>query len=146
MDFEFIRFPTTKSLVNDKMPTRSSPWQRNAELWKTAGVAVLVLGFVAAGIIYWSGEKSLTRASDDRQTSADETRWKDGSLSPEDLKGSSRTIEMNYGKVSVLIVNWLHRFEQLKPHQLLALLVATIATLVAVTCFFIASRLPGERL
>jgi hypothetical protein len=141
-----MRKSKESELVNDKRPSLSSPLKRNAELWKTAGVAMLVLGFVVASLIYWSGEKSLTRASDDRQTPVEETRWKDGSLSPEDLKGSSRTIEMNYGKVSVLIVNWLHRFEQLKPHQLLAVLVATIATLVAVTCFFMANRLPGERL
>ena len=27
---------------------------------------------------------------------------------------------MNYGKVAVLIVNWLHWWEELKPHQWLA--------------------------
>jgi hypothetical protein len=114
---------------------------RLAELLKTIGVAVLVLGFAAASLIYWNGEKRSEVDSRGDQTSNLERSWKDGSLSPEDLKGSSRTIEMNFGKVAVTIVGWLHRLAALKPHQLLAIAVATITALVAICCFLVAKRL-----
>jgi hypothetical protein len=132
--------------VNDKTPIPSSPLERRAELLKTFGVAVLVLGFIAASIIYWNGEKrSAIGSHHDREPSDLESSWKDGTLSPEDTKGSSRTIEMNYGKVAVLIVNWLHWWEELKPHQWLAFVIATSATLVAMGCFFIANHLIPRR-
>jgi hypothetical protein len=128
------------------MPIQSPPLKRRAELLKTVGVAVLVLGFIAASIIYWSGEKRSATDVHDRETSNLEGYWKDGTLSPEDSKGSSRSIEMNYGKVAVLIVNWLHRWEELKSHQLLAVVTATIATLIAMCCFLIAKRLLRVRI
>ena len=128
------------------MPIQSSPLQRRAELFKTVGVAVLVLGFIAASIIYWSGEKRSATSSQDREISNLGGSWKDGTLSPEDSKGSSRTIEMNYGKVAVLIENWLHRWEELKPHQLLAVVTATSATLIATCCFLIAKHLLRVRI
>jgi hypothetical protein len=124
---------------------QSSPVKRKAELFKTIGVAVLVLGFITASILYWSGEKPSAHAADDRETSALGNGWKDGTLSPGDLKGSSRTVEMNYGKVAVLLVDWLHRWEQLKPHQLLAVLIATIGILTAASCFLVANRLLRDR-
>jgi hypothetical protein len=128
------------------MPIQSPPLKRRAELLKTVGVAVLVLSFIAASIIYWRGEKRSATGVHDRETSNLEGSWKDGTLSPEDSKGSSRSIEMNYGKVAVLIVNWLHRWEELKSHQLLAVVTATIATLIAMCCFLIAKRLLRVRI
>jgi hypothetical protein len=132
--------------VKDKIPIQSSLLKRRAELLKTVGVAVLVLGFVAASFIYWSGEQRSATSAHDRGTSDLERSWKDATLSPEDTKGSSRTIEMNYGKVAVLIVNWLHRWEELKPHQLTAIVITTIATLIATCCFLIAKRLLQQRI
>jgi len=71
--------------------------------------------------------------------------WKDSTLSSEDLKGSSRSIEMNYGKVAVLLVNWLHWWEQLKPHESLAIIIATISILTALSCFIVAKGWRFER-
>jgi hypothetical protein len=127
--------------VNDKMPIPNSPLERRAELFKTVGVAVLVLGFVAATIIFLNGENRSAILSQDRKNSDLESSWKDSTLSPEDSKGSSRTIEMNYGKVAVLIV-----WEQLKPHQWLAAMIATSATRIATACFFIAKALVARRI
>jgi hypothetical protein len=132
--------------VNDKLPIQSSNHQSRAELLKTVGVAVLVLGFIAASILYWTGEKGFPATSHEPETPELERSWKDGTLSPEDLKGSSRTIEMNYGKVAVLLVNWMHRWGELKPHQLLAVFIATMATLIATCCFLIAKRLLRRRI
>jgi hypothetical protein len=130
--------------VNDKLPIQSC--QSRAELLKTVGVAVLVLGFIAASILYWTGEKGFPPTSHEPETPELERSWKDGTLSPEDLKGSSRTIEMNYGKVAVLLVNWMHRWGELKPHQLLAVVIATTSILIATCCFLIARRLLQRRI
>jgi hypothetical protein len=130
--------------VNDKLPIQSC--QSRAELLKTVGVAVLVLGFIAASILYWTGEKGFPPTSHEPETPELERSWKDGTLSPEDLKASSRTIEMNYGKVAVLLVNWMHRWGELKPHQLLAVVIATTSILIATCCFLIARRLLQRRI
>ena len=53
---------------------------------------------------------------------------------------------MNFGKVAVLLSNWLHRWEDLKPHQLLAIAIAIVAVLLATYCFLAARRLLRERI
>jgi pyruvate/2-oxoglutarate dehydrogenase complex dihydrolipoamide acyltransferase (E2) component len=118
------------------MPIQSSSLKRRAELLKTVGVAVLVLGLIASSILSWGGgaENSATN-SREQELSELGGSWKDGTLSPEDTKGSSRTIEMNYGKIAVLVAGWLHRLEALKPHQWLAIVIGTMATLIAIGCF-----------
>jgi hypothetical protein len=119
---------------------------RRAELLRTVGVAVLVLGLIAASMVFWSGEKRSETRLPDGQTLDLGGSWKDGTLSSEDLKGSSRTMEMNFGKVAVLLTNWLHRLEGLQPPQQLAIAIATISSLVAISCFLVAKRLPRERI
>jgi hypothetical protein len=132
--------------VNDKMPVQSSSLKRRAELLKTVGVAVLVLGLIVSSILYWGAAENPVTSSDPKQRSELAGSWRDGTLSPEDTKGSSRTIEMNYGKIAVLVAGWLHRWEELKPQQLLAILIAATATLIAIGCFVIAARLRHQRI
>jgi hypothetical protein len=131
--------------VTTKPPAASSSLKNRAELIKTLGVIVLVVGVVSASIVYWSGRERLAAQSNNRETSVVDSGWKDGTLSPEDLKGSSRPIEMNFGKVGVLVLSWLHWWEQLKPHELLALIIATISTLTALGCFIVAKGSQFER-
>jgi hypothetical protein len=126
--------------VNDKMPAQSPALKRRAELLKTVGVAVLVLGLIASSILYWGAEQNSATSSREQEISEPGGAWKDGTLAPEDTKGSSRTIEMNYGKIAVLVASWLHRWEELKPHQSLAIVIATMATLIAISCFLFAQR------
>ena len=120
------------------MPAPSSSPKNRAELLQTLGVLVLVLGAVSASIVFWSGQKRSANRSNKQESSVVDGGWKDSTLSTEDLKGSSRTIEMNYGKVAVLLVSWLHWWEQLKPHELVAIIITTISTLTAITCFILA--------
>ncbi len=126
--------------MNAKTPVQSSSPKNPAELLKTLGVLVLVLGVISASVIYFSGRKRSASELDNQEPSVLDGGWKDSTLSSEDLKGSSHTIEMNYGKVAVLIVNWLHWWEQLKPHESLAIIIATISTLAALSCFIVARR------
>ena len=102
--------------MNDKMPVQSSSLKRHAELLKTVGVAVLVLGLIASSILFWIGEGNFVTRSRGQEISEPGGSWKDGTLLPEDTKGSSRTTEMNFGKIGVLVAGWLHRFVELKPH------------------------------
>jgi hypothetical protein len=51
---------------------------------------------------------------------------------------------MNFGKVAVLVVNWLHRWEQLKPQKSLA--ITMISILTTLNCFFVANRLLRVRI
>ena len=95
------------------MPIQSSSLIRRAELLRTIGVTVLVLGLITASIVFWGGEKRSEISGPGPQPPGMNQSWQDGSLLSRDLKGSSRTIEMNYGKVGVLIVNWLHQWEEL---------------------------------
>jgi hypothetical protein len=132
--------------VNDQMPVQSSSLKGRAELLKTVGVAVLVLGLIASSILFWVGEGTFVTSSRGQQISEPGDTWKDGTLSPEDTKGSSRTTEMNFGKIGVLVAGWLHRLEELKPHQMLALVIAAMALLIAIPCFVIAPRLRNERI
>lgn len=116
------------------------------ELLKTLGVAILVLGLAAASVVYLSGEKQSASSPLKESTPEQTSSWRDGTLSPEDLKGSSRTIQMNYGKVAVLILDWLHHWQELKPHQWLAMAIATGAILIAACCFLAARRLRQRRI
>jgi len=128
-----------------RTPVPNSSLKNRAELLKTLGVLVLVLGVVSASIIFWSGQKGASSQSNNQETSVVDSGWKDSTLSSEDLKGSPRTIEMNYGKVAVLIVNWSHWWEQLKPHESLAIIIATISIVAALSCFIVARRWRFER-
>jgi hypothetical protein len=132
--------------VSDKMPVQSSSLKRRAELLKTVGVAVFVLGLIASSTLYWGGEEHFVTSSRGQEISEQGGSWKDGTLSPEDTKGSSRTTEMNYGKIGVLVAGWLHRWEELKPHQMLAIVIAAMATLVAIACFVFAQRVGHRRI
>ena len=128
-----------------RTPVPNSSLKNRAELLKTLGVLVLVLGVVSASIVFWSGQKRSSSQSNSQETSVVDGGWKDSTLSPEDLKGPSRSIEMNYGKVAVLLVNWLHWWEQLKPHESLAIIIATISILTALSCFIVAKGCRFER-
>jgi hypothetical protein len=132
--------------MNDNMPVQSSSLKGRAELLKTVGVAVLVLGLIASSILFWVGEGTFVTSLPGQEISESGGSWKDGTLSPEDTKGSSRTTEMNFGKIGVLIAGWLHRLEELKPYQMLAIVIAAMALLIAIPCFVIARRLRHQRI
>ena len=132
--------------MNDKMPVQNSSLKHRTELLKTVGVAVLVLGLIASSILFWVGEGNSVTSSRGQEIPEPGGSWKDGTLSPENTKGSSRTTEMNFGKIGVLVAGWLHRFEELKPHQMLAIVIAAMAVLIAIACFVIAQRLRHQRI
>jgi hypothetical protein len=113
---------------------------RRAERLKTVAVAVLVSGLIAASIIYWAGERRHGEIPDSRIATRTHGSWQDDSLPSFDVKGSSQIIEMNFGKVAVLLLGWLHWWQELKPHQSRAILLAALAIVFAVGCFLAAQH------
>ena len=98
---------------------------------KTVGVIVLLGGISSAGFVYRLGQSPATVAVAPGD-------WQDSSLTMLDSKTATRNIELYGGKVEVLMVkvlDWAQR-----PASL-ALLIATVAVLVALSCFLVAGQL-----
>jgi len=123
--------------VSDKPTIPSSSVKQQATL-NALGLIVLLVGIGSACIVYWIGQNRHAGRSNRTGTSTAGGDWKDGTLSLEDSKIASRDIEMYYGKAGVLTVralNWLRR------PKTQAILLATVSTLIAFGCFFVARRL-----
>ena len=95
------------------------------------GVIVLLGGMSSAGFVYRLGQAPATAA-------AAPGDWQDSSLTLLDSKTSTRTIELYGGKVEVLMVKVLEWFQRPASQ---ALLIATVAVLVALGCFLVAGQL-----
>jgi hypothetical protein len=103
------------------------------------GIAALLLGLASAGEVYLTGENRDARHSADRPIVGSDSR--DDTLSFGDSKASSRSTEVYFGKVGVLISTWLHRWEGLESFQRLALVIGMVSGVVALVCFLVAHRL-----
>ena len=106
------------------------------------GIFILLLGVVCAGAVYWTGKNRLASRLHDRETVDGGSR--DDTLSFEDSKISSRSTEMNFGKVGVLVSIWFRRWEGLEDFERLAIMIEVSSILGASTCFLIANRLLGS--
>lgn len=109
------------------------------------GIAALLLGIGSACLVYWTGEDRSPGQIKSQGTSNVENGWKDSTLSPEDSKGSSRDIEMLYGKLGVLLTSSWHRCQEfLNGPKSGATTIAIISALTAFTCFVLAIRTRGK--
>jgi hypothetical protein len=122
---------------------RKAAWLRRRTAFNAIGVAVLLLGLICATVAYWGGRDRSARQGDDRGTYNAESGWTDGTLPPEDTKGSSRDLELNFGKVGALIINGWRQLEGLPLFESSAATIATASLLVALGCFFVAHRSRG---
>jgi hypothetical protein len=116
--------------VNDSPPTPKRPSTRRTK-YNAAGVIVLVLGLPIAAIVYGAGQSP----SAPQPNAASD--WRDGTLSTQDSKASSRDVELYYGKIGLLVVklqDWS------KQPTSWAILIAAVSTLTAVACFRAAHR------
>jgi hypothetical protein len=103
------------------------------------GIFILLLGVVCAGTVYWTGKNRLASRLHDGETVASGSR--DDTLSFEDSKTSSRSTEMYFGKVGVLVSIWFRRWEGLEDFERLAIMIEVSSVFGASTCFLIANRL-----
>ena len=99
------------------------------------GVLVLVLGTGSAGLIYWHAQQSSATPPNGQAISTVEGGWQDGTLAPQDSKKSSRDLELYYGKAGMLTIRLRDWLEQ---PETLAIIIATVSTLVAAGCFLVA--------
>ena len=119
----------------DSLATRRSVVNR-------LGIFILLLGVVCAGPVYWTGKNRLASRSHGWETVDNGSR--DDTLSFEDSKTSSRSTEMNFGKVGVLVSIWFRRWEGLEDFERLAIMIEVSSLLGASTCFLIANRRLGS--
>ena len=103
---------------------------RHAATLNTVGVIVLLVGIGSAVLVYRHGQTHTA-------TSTVTGDWKDSTLSASDSKVSTRDIELYGGKVEVLMVKWLARLQ--RPASL-AIILVTVAALIALGCFLLARR------
>ena len=88
---------------------------------RTIGVAVLILGLVAAGVVYWMGTHSGQPSEDD--------------LLPGNARAESHQMQLLYGKMGLLTQKLS---DDLKQPKTQAFLIATLSVLVAGGCFYFA--------
>jgi hypothetical protein len=91
------------------------------------GILVLLLGFGGAGLVYWTGAPPEDLSDDLATTRA--------------YKTETRNIEMNFGKMGLLMTDLM---EDLSHPGTQAGLIAAASILVASGCFFCARRRGSE--
>jgi hypothetical protein len=128
--------------MNDHNATSDLPVNRRAALHRL-GLVVLLAGLVSAILIDWSGWLRSAGQSSAPGTSHAAGGWQDSTLPAEDTKRFSRDVEMNYGKVGVLMAHWQLWWENLHPTERWAILIATISCLIATGCFLAAQYSDG---
>jgi len=99
--------------------------ERHSRRCKLAGCVVLVVGLVAAGIVYWLGTRSENLADDPAMS-----RY---------YKAESHQMGLMYGQQGLLIDQMVN---SLKQPGTQALLIIAVAVVVAVGCFIFA-RFPA---
>jgi len=111
--------------VVEKTPNSNLSSRRQRRL-KVIGVSVLLLGISSACLVYWMGTHS-PDLSDDLSM----VRFN---------KAESRQMAMLYGKMGLLIEDWVN---DLKQPGTQATLIVSASILIALGCFYFA-RLPGD--
>ena len=109
----------------EKTSGPTSSFSKGARL-KLAGVIVLGLGLVGAGVVYWLGTRS-PDVSDDLSMVGYH-------------KAQTRQMEQLYGKSGLLLDEW---FDDLKQPGTQAVLIVAVSALIAGGCFYFA-RFPAD--
>jgi hypothetical protein len=144
-----FRVPGDKRLMRQPSYTtagtegRRPAWSRRRTAFNAIGAVVLLLGLSCATIVYFRGRDHSARQADDPGTYNAESGWTDDTLPLEDTKGSSRDLELNFGRVGALIVNGWRQLEGLQPFESSAAIIAAASLLTAFGCFFVAHRSRG---
>ncbi len=117
-------------IVVEKAPSIPKTARRQRKLYRLAGL-VLVAGYAGAVILAMAPQlRHVPKAN----VSA-EGGWQDTTLPPADTKIFSRDVEMNYGKIGVLVARGQVWWEDLDPAERWAILLAVLSSLVAAGCY-----------
>jgi len=102
------------------MPTSGSSPEKRSRL-RQAGVIVLALGLVAAGVVYWLGARSPDLSDDLSMIGYN--------------RAQTRQMERLYGKSGLLIDEW---FDDLKQPGTQATIIVAVSALISGGCFYFA--------
>ncbi|HEY3898696.1 MAG TPA: hypothetical protein VGM54_08795 [Chthoniobacter sp.] len=111
----------------------------NRRTFRKIGILILVIGFLGAGVAYWTAERQEAALLAKMRAEGDDT---DPSLSSEDSKLYNYNSELNMGKGVMLIQRFFHSIGQLFRGKSLPFTLVTISVLAAFSCFALADRSP----
>ena len=120
--------------MNNNQAIPGSSVKRRAAL-NRFGTIVLILGLGIAILVDWGGQARSTRQPNPQGNTNAVGEWQDTTLPSEDTKQFSRDVEMNYGKVGVLVAKGQIWWENLQPSERWAIVIATISIIASVGCF-----------
>jgi hypothetical protein len=107
--------------LNKKMPDPVSLSKQHARRLRIAGVIVLALGIVGAGMVYWLGTRAADLNDDPSMLGFD--------------RAETRQMGILYGKQGELIEDWVN---DLKQPGTQAIIIAAAAVIIALICFYFA--------
>jgi hypothetical protein len=103
------------------------------------GILVLLLGIGSASIVYRTENNRWQ--STNQENPKVQNGWQDSTLSPDDAKGSSRDLELLYGKVGALVISFWNRCEEFFRHPATGeIVIGLISVVLAFLCFLMANR------
>jgi hypothetical protein len=98
------------------------------------GVAILLAGYAGAALV-WRTQDRIDQADAEVKSLTN-----DGPLSTLDSRSATRQVELNYGKMGLLMVRWTEWAESLTHGKPLAETMVVLSSVAAVACFLIAGR------
>ncbi len=109
-----------------RLPVRPNPFEERRRRLRRIGWTVLAAGLASACLLYWIRTR-------DREPSMDE-------LMPGYSQANRRQMGILYGTTGVIIEGWI---EDLREPETQAVLLAGLSAVIAIGCFYSASR-PDE--
>jgi len=98
------------------------------------GVVILLAGYCGAALI-WRAQDRIDHENADRQAVNDAAP-----LSLLDSRTATRQVELNYGKMGLLMERWTEWAESLTHGKPLAKTIIVLSSVAAIGCFLVAGR------
>jgi hypothetical protein len=122
------RFPMVPGFLASISPARLRL------LLRLLGVVILLAGYAGAALV-WRAQDRIDQAN-----AAVQSQTNDGPLSTLDSRSATRQVELNYGKMGLLMVRWTEWAESLTHGRPLAETMVVLSSVAAIACFLIAGR------
>jgi flagellar basal body-associated protein FliL len=114
-------------MADDQTTSPVSTARRRARKLRITGVIMLVLGIVAAAIVYWMGTRSADLSDDISMLGYD--------------RAETQQMEHLYGKEGDLIEDWSNDMKQPGTQ---AIIIAVVSVIIASGCFYFARLLDHD--
>ncbi len=104
------------------------------------GLAFLLLGVSSITAVVSCSQRHPAGGLADSQTSESNDGWRDSTLPPQDLKTSSREVEIVWGKVGVLLTTSVYEWKHLSLVEQIIVLCGSISCTAGLICLIVAGR------